>query len=303
MVDQKRLDALMGEMFDLNAARKNIYFKGLIYGDPGAGKTVLASTIGKKVLFLVADPDGWQSLLNHPKLGLGTRIKPMQYRGLSQLETLADVFTEGHPNFDEYDTVILDTLSNIADLDRSVITKQIQKKKGDQFDFQDQQWPIYNQTSERVKDALLKLFLAPVNVVATSHAREVELKSTVGVKQTRPKFSPEIFSAINGYCSMIAFMSANEAGIDSDGTVKYRRLIQYHPTRSIVAKTRIGGLPATEANPNLRAIVEAWQAKGGQMLSQEEAETEVSEAEGLNPGLPASENSDANSELTDFGVE
>lgn len=303
MVNQERLEALMGEMFDLNAARKNIYFKGLIYGDPGAGKTVLASTIGKKVLFLVADPDGWQSLLNHPKLGLGTRIKPMQYKGLSQLEFLADIFTEGGTEFDQYDTVVLDTLSNIADLDRSVVINEKKKKKGDAFDFEDQQWPIYNQTSERVKSALLKLFLAPVNIVATAHAKEIELKSTVGVKQTRPRFSNEIYAAINGYCSMIAYMSANEAGIDSDGSLEYKRLIQYRPTRSIHAKTRIGGLPATEANPNLRAIVEAWQAKGGQMLSQEEAEDEVSEAEGLNPGLPASEDSDANSELTDFGVE
>jgi hypothetical protein len=306
MVEKKRLDALMSSIFDLNEARKHITFKGLIYGDPGAGKTVLASSIGERVLFVVADPDGWQSLLNHPKLGLGTRITPMQYHGLSQLEALADAFTEGGTDFDQYDTVVLDTLSNIADLDKGVVIKEKQKKKGDSFDFEDQQWPIYNQTSLRVKDALLKLFLAPVNVVATAHAREVELKggtvTTAGVKQLRPKFSPEIFAAINGYCSLIGYMTANEAGVDSDGSIKYKRLIQYHPTRSIVAKTRIGGLPATEANPNLRAIVEAWQEKGGQMLSHEEAEAEMEENEGLNPELPASEESQDNVEFTDFGV-
>lgn len=302
MVDQKKVDALMASMFDLEQARKHVTFKGLIYGDPGAGKTVLASSIGERVLFVVADPDGWQSLLNHPNLGLGTRIIPMQYKGLSQLEALADAFTDGGTEFDKFDTVVLDTLSNIADLDKGLVIKEKQKKKGEQFDFEDQQWPIYNQTTLRVKDALLKLFLAPVNVVATAHAREVELKTTVGIKQTRPKFSPEIFAAINGYCSMIAYMTANEAGVDSDGTIKYKRLIQYHPTRSIVAKTRIGGLPETEANPNLRAIVEAWKEKGGQMLSHEEAETEVDENKGLNPELPASEHSDEN-ELTDFGVD
>src|SRR5216117_4074168 len=110
MVDQKRLDALMDSMFNLEDARKHITFKGLIYGDPGAGKTVLASSIGEKVLFIVADPDGWQSLLNHPKLGLGTRIIPMQYKGLSQLEALADAFTDGDAYFYQFDTVILDTL-------------------------------------------------------------------------------------------------------------------------------------------------------------------------------------------------
>jgi hypothetical protein len=227
----------------------------------------------------------------------------MEYKGLSQLEALADAFTDGNSEFfNQFDTVMLDTLSNIADLDKGVIIKEKMKKKGDNFDFEDQQWPIYNQTTLRVKDALLKLFLAPVNVVATAHAREVELKTTVGVKQTRPKFSPEIFAAINGYCSMIAYMTANEAGVDSDGTIKYKRLIQYHPTRSIVAKTRIGGLPATESNPNLKAIVEAWKEKGGQMLSNEVAETEVDENKGLNPELPPSEEENENN-LTDFGVD
>jgi hypothetical protein len=288
MVDQRKLDALEDLEFDPTIGT----FKGLLYGEPGSGKTTLGASIGNKVLFVMADPDGYTSLYNHPELGLGTRIKTIRYAGVSQLETLADVFTEGGTKYDVFDTIMLDTMSNIASLDRDTVTKVKMKKKGDDFNWEDQQWPIYNENTLRVTTALLKLMLSPVNVVMTSHATEKENKAT-GRIVTRPKFSPEIFSSINGQCSMIAYCTANEAGIDSDDTVVYKRRIQYHPTRSIVAKTRIGGLPAAEDLPNnfgdtlygsrLRQIVEEWKLKGGSLLSHEDAEYVQSDEVGVNP--------------------
>lgn len=264
-------------------------FKGLIYGDPGAGKTALGASIGDKMLYVAADPAGHESLFNHPELGLGTRIKTIKYQGISQLEALADIFVEGGTEYDIYDTVMIDTMSNVASLDRDVVTKVKMAKKKDDFTWEDQQWPIYNENTLRVTTALLKLMLAPVNVVMTAHSAEREVN---GRQVTRPKFSPEILAAISGQCSMIAYMTANEAGVDSDGSVKYTRRIQYHPTRSIVAKTRIGGLPASEDLPNnkdntlngsrLRQIHLKWQALGGNLTAHEEAEELRPDDEGVN---------------------
>lgn len=285
MVNEKVLAEFDRLMIDTS----NVTFKGLLYGDPGTTKTTLGASIGNKVLFVVADPDGYQSLLNHPELGLGSRVRPIRYTGVSQLEALADVFVTGGTKFDEYDTVMLDTMSNIASLDRDVVTKVKMQKKGDAFQWEDQQWPIYNENTLRVTTALLKLMLAPINVVMTAHAIEREVN---GRQQTRPKFSPEIFASISGQCSMIAYMTANEGGVDSDGTVAYKRKIQYHPTRSIVAKTRIGGLPVSEdldynsgdvLNSRLRQIVEAWRLKGGSLTSESEAMTEHPDTLSVNP--------------------
>lgn len=293
MVDRKKLEAMEQLMFDPTVGR----FKGLIYGDPGAGKTALGASIGEKVLFVVADPGGFEALFNHPELGLGTRIKTIQYDGISQLEALADIFVEGGTSYDQYDTVMLDTMSNIASLDRDVITKVKMKKKGDSFAWEDQQWPIYNETTLRVTTALLKLMLAPVNVVMTAHSMEREIN---GRQITRPKFSPEIFASISGQCSMIAYMTANEAGVDNDGSVNYKRKIQYHPTRSIVAKTRIGGLPASEDLPynkgntlngsRLRQLTEQWKKLGGNLIPQEEAERERPDAESVAPPVATATN-------------
>lgn len=286
MVNQKILDEFDRLMIDTT----NVTFKGLLYGDPGTTKTTLGASVGDKVLFVVADPDGYQSLLNHPELGLGTRVKPMRYTGISQLEALADAFVDGGTPLDVYDTVMLDTMSNIASLDRDVVTKVKMKKKGDDFAWEDQQWPIYNENTLRVTTALLKLMLAPINVVMTAHAVEREIN---GRQVTRPKFSPEIFASISGQCSMIAYVTAtNKGGVDSDDTVKYNRKIQYHPTRNIVAKTRIGGLPVSEdldynsgdvLHSRLREIVESWKQKGGALTSEADAQKEHPATESANP--------------------
>lgn len=274
-MDQKLLKGLMDSM--VKPEDMKFRFKGLIYGDPGARKTVESCKIGKKLLFLAADPEGWQSLLNHPELGLGTRIQLMEYNGVSQLESLAEAIDEDNKVFREFDTIILDTLSNIASMDLGVVQTQKIKQKGgeDKFDFERDMWPVYNQNSLRVKNALQKLLHNPVNVVATAHAKEYEVKrfgSATGERRLQPKFSPEIFADINAQFSMIAYQQ-NDVQVDRQNNVTYRTSTQFHPTSLIVAKTRIGGLPVQQKNANIAKIVEEWVERGGKLMSLEEAET------------------------------
>lgn len=283
-MDKKLLDGLMANMIDID---KDMKFKGLFYGDPGARKTVESAKIGNKVLMIAADPEGWVSLRNHPELGLGTRIKVMGYDGISQLEALATAFDEDQPLVREFDTVHLDTLSHMASMDLDVVQKQKMKKKGDDFDFEKDMWPVYNQNALRVKNALVKLLHAPINVVATAHAREVEIKkfgTATGERRLQPKFSPEIFSAINADFSMIAYMEC-KTGVDRAGNISYKCETQFHPTALVVAKTRIGGLPVKVKDANLKEIVNNWLNKGGELIPHEEAELERPSELGFNPAL------------------
>jgi len=304
-MDPKLLDALMGSWVD----ETSLTFKCILYGDPGAGKTVLGATIGNKVLFIVADPDGYQSLINHPELGLGTRIKPMEYKGVTQLEAIADAIVEGVKPFDEFDTVMVDTLSHVSGMDLDLVLKTKIDQKGYssatekslktmKFDYERDMFGVYNQNALRIKGAIYKLFKANINVVATAHSYQRKLRAT-DTERFEPYFPPAILTAINANASMIAYMTANEAGVDNNnGGMKYLRQIQYHPTRTIVAKTRIGGLPVVEDNPNLRKHVDEWLAKGAKLLGHEEAEA-IRDDEGL--GLPASNASDED-QLANFGI-
>jgi len=289
-MDKRLLDALLDGMFPMEESTK--YFKCLIYGDPGSGKTVLGGAIGDRVLHIEADPDGWQSLFNHPELVDNHRMKRMKYQGVSQLETLATALTEGIKEVTQFDTILVDTGSNIANLDLDVVTKKrIQKKGKDaqnqiKFDFDEDMWAAYKENAHRVRMAFLQLFLCDINIVVTAHAREITLKNQ-GVEQTTkivPDFSPKILASINGLSSLIAYHTAKGGGVDTDGSVKYTRKIQVHPTNTIIAKSRIGGLKTVVDVPyvnSLREIVEKWQNAGGTLKTHEEAEEIKPESEGI----------------------
>lgn len=279
-MDPKLIQGLMDSM--VRPEDMKFRFKGLLYGDPGAWKTTTGCTIGNKILFLAADPEGWQSLVNHPELGLGSRIQLMEYKGLSQLEALADAFAEDLPLVREFDTVNLDTLSRMSTSDLAVVQKEKIKKKPE-FDFEKDMWPVYNQNAMRMRNALGKLLDAPINVIATAHAKEIAIKkfgSETGERRLQPKFPPEVFADVNAQFSMIAYMQ-NDVAVDRQDKITYKPEIQFHPTPLIVAKTRIGGLPVKLRNPNLKEIVENWQKNGAQLMSHEEAEMIRPSSEGI----------------------
>jgi len=302
MVDKDVLEALTDSFIDYSHVNAKI----ILYGHPGVGKTKLGATIGNNILMVAADPDGWQTLINHPELGLGTRIKVMEYQGLKQLEYLADAVVDGDKPFQEFDTINLDTLSHMSGMDLDLVTRVNIKKKGYRpgpedmenmrFDYEKDMFGVYNQNALRVKAAIHKLFSANINIVATAHTYQRKVRAT-STERTEPLFPPAVLAAINADVSLMAYMDANEAGLDSDGTVVYHRQIQYHPTRTILAKSRIGGLPITEDDPDLRTIIEEWLAKGAQLLGHDEAE-EVREEPGLE--LPSSTTTET--DLENFGV-
>ena len=80
-------------------------------------------------------------------------------------------------------------------------------------------------------------------------------------------------------CTLIGYMTA----VDTEET--YERRIQVHPTRSIAAKSRIGGLPVVFSinDPNtLGDLVNKWLESGAPLI---EDDTEVPESEGVAPTL------------------
>lgn len=268
------------------------YIKALFYGDPGVGKTVAAASIGERVLFIEADPGGWDSLFNHPEIVRPGRVTRMRYEGLSQLEALADGFAEGLEVFNVFDTIVLDTASYMSYLDLNVIIQARAKKKGikDEAFEDDEMWPAHRQTTERVRAAFIKLCKSPVNVCATAHSRD--RKQNNGAFKMMPDFTPAILTEMNRIFKLIVYMTATEAGVDSDGSVQYERIGQFHPTPRIVAKSHIGGLPTTIDNPNYRKIIQDWQAAGGKLLSDAEAEKLVPESEGVLTSEAASTGTD-----------
>lgn len=298
-IDPKRLKALADTMSPLTEVAR--YQKDIIYGDPGVGKTVeaakVADAISKKWLFLEADPAGWDSLFNHRDEIDISKITRMEYDGVSQLELLAEALEEGSDLVSKFDTLLIDTASHISDLSLDTVLAATQDKrkkdpKKGEFDFETDMWGVYRQNTQIIKSAFLKIYKAPINVISTAHVKEREIKK-LGIVRTGPSFTPEILSSIMTHVSLMVYMTASDSGgVDSDGTVEYVRKMQFHPTRTIMAKTRIGGLPSVIENPDLRQIILDWRAKGSELLTNEEAEQWVAEELSVDEPLQVTEEND-----------
>ena len=290
---KQQLDSLQKDRLDPTQS----YAKVLLYGKPGSTKTVEAFSVGDRVCGIQSDPGGFESLRNHPELGLLTgRIDLYDYKGLSQLEAIAQAANEKHGKFAEYDTYVVDTASNIITLDLDVITKvQIEKKsrleESKRFDFEAHMRGVYNQDAYRARVAFLKLFNVKANVIATAHVRYYRDKHNPDIiVSVGPKFPPEVMSSIASFTTLVGYMKA-DAKISKDRTqVRYVRTMQVHPTEDVEAKTRIGNLPLVIPNPNLRKIIQDWKEAGG-LLVEDAEPVEQNPVKDLTP-----------EELEDFGL-
>jgi hypothetical protein len=95
-------------------------------------------------------------------------------------------------------------------------------------------------TTERMRRVVINLLRLDISIIFVAHVREDEDKAK-GYKIIRPRFMPKFSGTIREGLDFVAFMSMDEAS--RNGTdISYTRQLQVHPSRTIVAKTRVGGL-------------------------------------------------------------
>lgn len=262
------------------------HYKGMIYGPDGVGKTIaaakVANAIGDKTLYWKIDPGGPDSFFNHPELGYGSRIRPIEYGGLSQMDALGIAFREKAGSFGSFDTLIVDTASNAAVLRIDTVT-QVRVDSGvkrggvkQPFDYMEDMYGVYNQSTYDLRTSFLKLLLSPIHIILIAHDRRWEDKEGGGIKYTMPAFTPEVYKAISRLCSQVIYMTA-DLQRRSDKTASYVRTMQFHPTGGVVAKSHIGGLPVDMKNPDLGEIILKWRAAGG-MLTKDTQDEAIPEA-------------------------
>lgn len=249
-MDQKRLEALLNTITPIDEIEP--YFKGLIYGEAGVGKTVLACMYGDDILY-VDSATGWVSCMNHPEI-MQKRIQRMEYKGLSQLDAVVEAVMDGRLPF-QPKTVILDEGSSMAVKDLDVVLRARAAKDSDK-DPDVPTRPDFFANTERVRRTLSKVLALPCNVLILAHVREDKDEST-GRMYTRPAFSPKTRQTIVQECHLVGYLTANE--IKSDGEeVRYLRRLQVHPSARITAKTRIDGFPTVIDSPDLNVMLEGW---------------------------------------------
>ncbi|SRR5881394_401488 len=218
----------------------------IIYGPPGAGKTVelvklaQAVTAPDKEIVYLDSAQGFVSLKNHP--GLMKRVIRYRFKGVSQLGTLAAAIAEKAEGFENVGAVIIDEVSSIAKEDLSlVVVARIKAEKITEYDGAD--WPGYNANLERVSRELRKLYKLPIHILMASHMRESEVQSGAnkGKRVKRPSMPPELAEVGNGLAHVLAYMESSIK--DVGGKVQYVHTLQVHSSSLVNAKSRVGGLP------------------------------------------------------------
>lgn len=250
------IQALKDQREDLSVKHANL--KALIYGESGFGKTVKVMEIAQaitppeKTIEFIDFLEGWVSLKNHK--GLTDRANRQRYGGLSQIEFLGEAIKAKIEPFDKIGTVILDELSAMSKSDLDVVLKT-RAAQDSSKDPNVPTQPDFYANTERVRRAVTTLLQADINVLVVAHIREDKLSN--GIVVQRPAFMPAFSETFRQMMHLVANLSAVEFTAE-DGTQDYRRSFQVHPTRSVSAKTRIGGLPVSVTSEQLIPAIQEW---------------------------------------------
>lgn len=238
------LDALLARIAPVGDAIK--YRKMLLYGPFGVGKTVFCAT-APRPLIVAVEPTGPLSLLNHPDLEANSKI--FQFRSVFQLETLLDKILElpvdrVHELFGE--TFVIDSFSELQKWDLDDIVTKAAAVDASRNKFLPT-GPDYNINTEHLRQLAGKLERIPMHVIVTCHVKEEKDDST-GRLLVRPNLTPKLAGSLAGKFDVVAYMAVNGQG---DTAV---RSLQCHPTNTVTAKTRIGGLPPILENPTFDTL-------------------------------------------------
>ena len=260
-------------------------FKGLIYGPSGVGKTVQAVKLAQvitppnKTILYLDSGNGWVSLSNHE--GARVRVNRLKLGMITTLEGIARLIREKQGEFANVGCVIVDEYSTIVDNDLSMIVAE-RAKKDNTKDPDTGTMPDFNTSKARGVKYINGLFLLDgVHVIVIAHERVDKDASNITV--VSPLFNPKLGARIREAVHLVGYMSMSEVREEGDSTKKKLvRNIQVHPSKTVIAKTRIGGLAPVVSFEALSAVIKEW----SEVKNIVDGTVEVPAVEAIPAGIP-----------------
>jgi phage nucleotide-binding protein len=213
----------------------------MIYGDYGAGKTVLCgsaddSPMMRKVL-LVDIEGGTKSLRKrYPN------VEVVSPRTWPEIQNVYDALLSGAY---DYRTVVLDSLSEIQYLNMMWIMEDKEK----QGDDEKEGWEEYRQSLKTMRRFVRAFRDLPINTIFTALAKTDQTKQ--GKRNTSPSFSGQFKNEVGGLLDEVYYLYVKE--IKEGNDVKQKRLLLTTRTESTVAKSR-SDLPSVIQEPNFAEL-------------------------------------------------
>lgn len=239
------------------------YLNGIIFGEPGAGKTFLFGTVEEDpanwLPALVLDIDGGtDTIRNRHKIEVSPPIR--------SLASLTKIYNEIAAEPGYYKSICIDNGSELQKIDMNEVMKEAKAtannpEKVDIYVPSQREW---GKSAERMRIVIRGFRDLPCHTIMILHSDDREDKTT-GINRIWPQLPGQLRTGASGFFSIAGYMSVYE-----ENGVPHRQ-IQFAKTRRVAAKDRFQVLPdVMKPDPTLPQIWKMIQDSGAKLVPQNE---------------------------------
>jgi hypothetical protein len=252
VLDETLTTRTLGGLKIRSAAEANPHINALIYGNYGAGKTLLTGSADevpemRKVLFL--DIEGGTFTLKH-------KFPTADVLRVTDWNQMGDIYSELKAGLaKEYKTIVVDSLTEAQFFNMSKVMRELVEAKPDRNeDVPDvREWQI-NQT--QIKKFIRAYRDLPVTVLMTALMQEKKgpdgkLKKGPDLPGKLAHQVPALFDEV--FYLYVKTLTHAQLGLEGDGT-KEARLLLTGDTENAAGKDRSGKLPKIMIEPTMAKI-------------------------------------------------
>jgi len=246
------LKQIMSRMQDMETEVISKTFFALLYGSYGTGKTTLIAGIAKSLMKIFGgrtlyldSAEGFASLDNLPSLKKG--VDRISVKDPKELMTIASALKSG--KLKGYSVLLLDEVDSWFEI---ILHNYVREVTGTlpTEDLPEIEGKHYGPPTAAMLN-IINTFKAVdgLHIIMVAHDQQRGKDPKI---VTAPSLPPKLMKGINEKVHIVGLV---EAAISKDG---YIRTVQVNPSKQVVAKTRIGGLPVKIDFKDVPKIVGDW---------------------------------------------
>lgn len=238
----------------------------LIYGLPGAGKTLLAASaedVPEMRPVLYVDIEGGTETIRerYPNIDV-IRVKPTYDKSGRIIRTAWDQLDDAKGLYEslkkgdgKYTTVIVDNVTELYMLAMTdVMTKTVAEHPERDFDVPAQR--EWGKASAQVRRWVRHMRDLDMNVIFTAHEKNIENEAGQVLKVV-PSLPGKLATEVAGYVDMVLYLYTK-----TDKDAGLQRKLQTQPAGKYIAKDRSGKLPLILTQPTMKMIHELRKGNG-----------------------------------------